>query len=45
MARIKMVFSVLFVVAVLAVSAAQACDHDYDDRETESEAPSQNVAR
>ena len=44
MARIKMVLSVLFVVAVLGVSAVQACDHDYDDGETESQAPSENVA-
>ena len=43
MARIKMVLSVLFVVAVLGVSAVQACDHDYDDGETESQAPSQNA--
>jgi len=44
MARIKIVLSVFFVVAVLGVTAVQACDHDYDDGETESQAPSQNAA-
>ena len=43
MTRIKMVLSVLLVVTVLGFSAVQACDHDYDDGETESQPASQSV--